>query len=168
MMGDLLRVPEANVCGLSLRDAFVGVSKDKTGFFASGIADGTLGQAVLRRGRLTLDYAHSRILFEPGDDIADAWDYPDHCGWAIGKDAGGDWSVLHVAQGGPAAEAGLAAGDTIIELGGEVVAPLSRDELRGIWSGEGLVSGKRLRGTELREFAIKRRNPDLAPVRILS
>jgi len=157
VMGDILRVPEASFHGLLLRDAVVGISKDKTGFFASGIADGTVGQALFRRGRLTLDYAHNRISFEPGKNFDDPWAYPDHCGWVLGKDSGGDWTLLHVGEGTPAEEAGLAVGDKLIELDGQLLAPLNREQLREICIGEGLLSGKSVRRAERRQFELKRR-----------
>ena len=155
-MGEVLRIAEVEFQTLTLRDTFVVVSTDKTGFYASGIADGTIGQAVFQRGTLTVDYAHGRISLQPGKRMGEAWDYPDHVGLALGKDAEGDWSVIQIGVGTPAEEAGLKVGDKLIVLDGKRTAGLSKDQLRAICASDGPLSGTIVRGSERREFKLNR------------
>jgi hypothetical protein len=138
-VGDVIRIAELNVGGFILSNPVAGVPADKTGFFASGVADGTIGQGLFKRGRLTIDYPGSRIVFEPGPAIDAAWDYADRCGWMLGKDARGEWTVLYVGANTPASEAGARRGDIVAALGGRDTRTMDRDAVRAACMGEGAL-----------------------------
>lgn len=154
--GDVLRVAEVQVGSLSLHHPVIGVPDDRTGFFASGMADGTIGQGLFRRGRLTIDYPHNRIVFEPGLRIAEEWDYPDHCGWTLGKDGDGAWAVLFVGAETPASRAGLAKNDKIVTVGGHATEDMDRDALRDACRGDGPLTVSTRRGLETVTVTIHR------------
>ncbi|MBV9419422.1 MAG: aspartyl protease family protein [Alphaproteobacteria bacterium] len=135
-LGTVTRVAEASFAGVPLTRPVVGLPHDKNGFFASGLADGTVGQGLFRRGKLTLDYVHNRIVFEPGPDIAAAWNYPNRCGWYLVSDAAGA-KVLHVSGGTPAAEAGVRAGDVITAVDGKPAQGMDRNTLRAACEASG-------------------------------
>lgn len=139
-IGDVMRVAEVNVGGFLLANPVAGIPADRTGFFASGVADGTIGQGLFTRGKLTVDYPHNRIVFEPGPSIDAAWDYPDRCGWTLGKTPGGEWTVRFVGDDTPAAEAGARQGDIVSAIGGKPAATMDRGAMRAACSGDGNLS----------------------------
>ena len=155
--GDVLRVAEVQVGQLALHNPVIGVPADRTGFFASGIADGTIGQGLFRRGRLTIDYPHNRIVFEPGLRISEEWDYPDHCGWTLGKDSDGAWAVLFVGADTPASRAGIVKNDRIVMVGGHPTDDMDRDALRDICRGDGALTVAARRGAGNVTLTIQRR-----------
>jgi hypothetical protein len=139
-VGDVMRVAELNVGGFVLANPVAGVPADKAGFFASGVADGTLGQGLFKRGRLTVDYPHNRIVFEPGPQIDAAWDYADRCGWMLGKDAQGNWTVVYVGAATPASEAGARQGDIVLRIADRTASAMDREAVRAACTGEGVVA----------------------------
>ena len=147
-IGSVMRVHAIDAGGLVLNSPVVGVPGDTTGFFASGVANGTMGQGLFRRGRLTIDYPHKRIVFEPGPNVDDDWDYPDRCGWSLGKDSAGHWTVLFVGRDTPAQDAGVQKADRLVQLDGKPVAAMDREALRNACMGEGDLALTLRRGAE--------------------
>lgn len=139
-IGDVMRVAEVNVGGFLVANPVAGVPADKTGFFASGVADGTIGQGLFKRGKLTVDYPHNRIVFEPGPAIDAAWEYPERCGWMLGKTPAGDWTVLFVGDDTPASEAGVRMGDVVTALGGRQARSMDRETVRQLCTDDGNLS----------------------------
>jgi predicted aspartyl protease len=138
-IGDVMRIAELNVGGFVLANPVAGVPADKTGFFVSGVADGTIGQGLFKRGRLTVDYPNNRIVFEPGPMIDAAWGYADRCGWMLGKDARGNWKVLYVGEATPAAEAGARKDDIVAAIGNRDTSAMDRDAVRAACTGSGAL-----------------------------
>jgi predicted aspartyl protease len=153
---DVVRLPRADIASVKLSNAVVGISKDTSGFFVSGLADGTMGQAIFQRGILTLDYKRSRILFEPGEHMGDAWDYAQHCGWLLGKDGKG-WTVKYVGAGTPAEIAGLKAGDTLRDIDGRPAASLDDEQMLGMCRATGPLSGAIVHDGVRRSFVLERK-----------
>jgi S1-C subfamily serine protease len=89
------------------------------------MADGTVGAPVFRRTRMILDYARSRVIFEPGPGFADAYD-GDLSGMILAAAPGGAVTVDYVIASSPAEQAGIAPGDDVLAVDGR---PARADEL---------------------------------------
>jgi hypothetical protein len=93
------------------------LSEDKGGSFSDPNYDGNVGSALLKRFVVTFDYGHQMMyLRRIAPAPADIGDF-DRSGLWINAGKGG-YVVTSVTTGSPAAEAGLQAGEVIIELDG--------------------------------------------------
>jgi hypothetical protein len=135
--GEVARVAELGLEGLTMSDAYVGVAEADGGFFGAGIADGTIGLGYFGRGTLTLDYAARRAIFEPGPDFDRPVDYFDACGWRLDRQSGAAWSVTWVADGGPAQAAGVRLGDQLARVAGAAASDIDADALDVVTAAEG-------------------------------
>jgi hypothetical protein len=102
------------------KDPMVSVSRAKEGAFASEDFAGNIGNRVLERFRVTLDYEHRRVWLEPGRRYA-ARDAYTRTGLLLG------WYRDHVLAesvlgGSPAAKAGVREGDRIVAVEGRPIA----------------------------------------------
>ncbi len=83
--------------------------------FSQGV--GVLGNNILRRFVLYLDYGNQRIIFEKGSDFET--DFPrDRSGLSIVLSPQGDHEVHFVSAGTPAADAGFLKGDLVKSING--------------------------------------------------
>ena len=98
------------------------------GALANRYLAGNVGGGVLKRFDLTLDYTRQRLFFQPNDSFARPDAYDRAGVWLNRTDDG--FQVKDVVAGGPAAEAGLQAGDTIVAVGGQAAKELLLPELR--------------------------------------
>jgi len=98
----------ATVAGLSLATA---------GALSAADNDGVIGNEVLQRFKMTLDYSGKRMWLEPNTHLTDAFP-SDTSGLEI--ESGGDncrvFRVTTVADKSPAAEAGIQAGDELVAI----------------------------------------------------
>ena len=103
------------------------------GSLASPYLAGNVGNGVLRRFTLTIDYPKSRLVFEPNAEHGRP-DPFDRAGLWLNRAAEG-FEVLDLVAGGPAAEAGLQVRDVITMVDGlpavGIVLSDLRDRLRG-------------------------------------
>lgn len=101
-------------------------SSDKAGAFASAEAQGNIGQRILSKFTIFLDYAHGRIILEPNATFKQL----------IGPAAGGlgvvgegsDYKTFRIdelLEDSPATEAGLQKDDVILEADGAKAAELT-------------------------------------------
>jgi hypothetical protein len=111
----------------------IAIPRDATGPLARGDLAGNVGFGVLRQFATTYDLPNDAIWFERylnygTPDIADRGGV-----WLERADEG--FKVIDVVAGGPADEAGLKAGDLIVEINGrawsDATLPQLRDALRG-------------------------------------
>jgi len=90
---------------------------------------------TIRSGRFTVtfDYGRQRLIFEPNADFAkpDVWD---RAGLWINR-TGDGFEIKDVVAGGPAAAAGLHAGDIIVSLDGKTAKELSLADARKLLKG---------------------------------
>lgn len=100
-------------------DPLVGLSTQKKGAFASGEVAGNVGNGVLSRFTLYLDYANQEVILEPNDRLARR-DPGDRSGLWVHL-TGAAFEVVEAVPDSPAAEAGLQKGDRIVSVNG--VAP---------------------------------------------
>jgi predicted metalloprotease with PDZ domain len=125
------------------------------GALADRYLAGNVGGAVLRRFRVTFDYAHERVYFAPGGDAGP--DSFDRAGlWLV--PAGKELLVEDVIPGGPAAAAGVIPGDRIEAVDGVALTRPDLDAARErLHAGApGTTVRLRVRGREgRRDLAVK-------------
>ncbi|MBV8150593.1 MAG: aspartyl protease family protein [Candidatus Eremiobacteraeota bacterium] len=115
--GDAARAASFVIGGFALHDQIVDLSSQRAGFFASTSVDGNLGTGVLRNFTVTLDYPHRMVYLDP-DLVFDAPPSFDRSGMYLERD-GEDFRVVEAMSDAPAGEAGLEAGDRIVEIDGK-------------------------------------------------
>jgi hypothetical protein len=98
----------------------VGLSVDVKGAMAEEDNDGPIGNEILSRFKVTVDYSRQRMMLEPTSRLTNPLE-SDMSGIVIdaeGKDCR-IFKVEEVAERSPAAEAGILAGDEIIAIDGK-------------------------------------------------
>jgi len=101
-------------------------SEDTSGAFANKSIDGNIGYEILRRFRIFLDYAHTRMILEPVEGFDRPFDRP-ASGFTF-ETAPRDYhqfTVTGVLDASPASEAGLKVGDVISSIDGRAAAALT-------------------------------------------
>ena len=101
---------------------------NKKGSLASRYVAGNVGGGALRRFTVTFDYSRQTVWFAPAETWA-APDTYDRAGLWINRAEDG-FKVEDVVAHGPAAEAGLQPGDTILAIDGRSPADLSLSDVR--------------------------------------
>src|SRR5262249_54562460 len=105
-------------------------SQDKSGTFADNQTQGNIGEQILSRFKVFLDYAHNRIIFEPNDTfvrpfneafsgvslIAEEKDYK-------------TFRITDILENSPATTAGLERDDVILSINGRPAAELTLSEV---------------------------------------
>jgi hypothetical protein len=128
------RLPRLEAGPLSADDLVAGLSVG--GALHGGYYDALLGARFLARYRVTFDYTHREIIFEPNPDAApESFDRSGAFLVADRKD-GQRLTIHFVAPGSPAAEAGLAPGDQVETLAGRPVSDDGLTEARRRLSGQ--------------------------------
>lgn len=108
-----------------------GLSAAKVGSFADEGSDGNIGSGLLKRFAVTFDYAHRRLYFRPlARPEADTGRF-DRTGMWLNQGKDG-LEIMDLAEGGPAATAGLKKGDTVLAIGGRDVGSLSLSDTRSM------------------------------------
>ena len=90
--------------------------------------DGFVGAEILTRFRVTFDYAHQRMVLEPGARFAESFAY-DTSGLALDPQSRDRAAILAVVRGSPADEAGLRVGDLVVAVDGRALGSMSADEV---------------------------------------
>lgn len=123
-----------------------------------GELDGLIGCEILRRFHFTIDYENKKVYFAPNGDLKTPW-VEEFAGITVINELGG-YRVTSVSEGSPAYEAGLRAGDAVMEIDGraayEVGIPRLRELVRQT-AGTMLVIKAR-RGTNIIEATVTLRN----------
>ncbi len=97
--------------------------------------DGSIGNGLLRRFRITIDQQRGQLSVEPSALFDVPYDY-DLTGFMITRN-GRSFVIGWIRYGGMAANAGLRAGDTILELDGTPVSGMSLEKLRSSFRQDG-------------------------------
>jgi hypothetical protein len=103
--------------GYTVERPLILVPLENLGAFSFDRGMGVLGNNVLRRFVVYLDYAKQRVILERGRDFSTAFPR-DRSGMSIVLTPGGDYQVLSVSDGSPAAEAGFIEGDIVRSING--------------------------------------------------
>ena len=86
--------------------------------------DGLLGYSFLKHYRIVLDFPRGLLWLDPSrGDVGDRLEEYSHPGLQL-ESAGGGVRIFAVAEGSPAARAGIRAGDELVAIDGESVATL--------------------------------------------
>jgi len=104
------------------------VMPDSGAHITAAGALGNIGGQLLSRCRVTFDYSHHRVLFEPAKNFERPFE-TDMSGAALTR-AAGEIAVRWVSPETPAAEAGLQAGDIVTEVDGEPAERVDMAALR--------------------------------------
>jgi hypothetical protein len=105
-------------------------SQDKGGAFASSQLAGNIGQQIMGKFKIFLDYGRSRIILEPNKTFADPYDRA-YAGFALRAEDKSyrTFRVTDILDDSPAAEAGLQKDDVIIRIDGHQDADLTLTKL---------------------------------------
>jgi hypothetical protein len=121
------------IAGYTIPDLITDLSEQKKGSFADPFTAGNIGAGVLKRFAVTFDYGRQTMTLAPNASFATRDSYDRSGLFLIGR--GGKILVADVRPGTPAAESGIAKGDTIVTAGGANAVTLGvggmRDLLRG-------------------------------------
>jgi len=114
----------------------VSLSQDSEGSLSSEINDGPLGNEILRRFRIVIDYSRRRMILEPNSHLSD----PIEAGMSgidFDTEECRPFKVIKVLENSPAAEAGIKAGDEIVALDGRPFKEIPSFEMEKLLSKNG-------------------------------
>jgi S1-C subfamily serine protease len=93
---------------------------------------GVYGEPLLSRFNATYDYARKTVWLEPLPQVGPL--PPNRAGLSVArKTAGGPLAVSSVAEGSPAAEAGLKLGDVVRSVNGQAAETLARADVQALF-----------------------------------
>jgi hypothetical protein len=120
----VVRARSMRLGSVTLGDVVAGLSTSRGGTFSDANFEGNVGNGVLKRFRVTFDYAHQRIYLAPREPLpADVGTFDRSGLWINAHERG--FAVVDVAPGSPAAASGLAAGDVIVAMDGHPANAIS-------------------------------------------
>ena len=114
---DLARGKQLRIGEFTVDDMVIDLSTDTAGAFASRWVDGNIGNDVLARFTMTLDYRNRVVYLEP-NSRTNVPMLPNCAGMYVQNDDRAYFTVVDVLTNGPAFEAGLRTGDRITAIDG--------------------------------------------------
>jgi hypothetical protein len=140
------RIPTLQIGPYFLLNSIASFGVQSAGAFADPYNPANLGGAILRRFDVTLDYAHHQLLLVKNAAFGTPFSY-DRSGLFL-IDKQGEYAVIAVFPGSPAAASGLSKGDVIVGLDGTPASSQSLADVRSRLSGPiGTVLHLRVRGS---------------------
>jgi hypothetical protein len=124
------RVSELKIGRFRISNPITLFAEDKAGAFADPALVGNIGQQIVGKFRLFLDYSHNRIIFEPNESFAKSFDRA-FGGLALVAE-GKDYRTFRVAElleNSPGTEAGLQKDDIITAIDGKPAVDLTLTKL---------------------------------------
>ena len=116
--------------GFEIRGPVTRLSLQRAGAFTANDTAGNIGGAILRQFTVTFDYTRRQLFFEKNRSYGRRDTY-DRAGLWLSRSADGRaFEVYDVVARGPAAEAGLKAGDRVLRIDGRGVESLPLVEAR--------------------------------------
>jgi C-terminal processing protease CtpA/Prc len=123
----------------SVRDPIIRLSTQKSGLTVSSEMAGLIGPDVLSQFDVTFDYQRNRMILERNRDYGRRDSY-DRAGLWMGQETNDRFVAVDVISGGPADEAGVRPGDSILAIDGRsavnLVLPDVRESMRRRSPGE--------------------------------
>jgi hypothetical protein len=156
------RVRSLSIGPYKMHEVDAAITNQSRGAFASQTLAGNLGSQILTRFTLTFDYPKSIVYFEPNADFGKPF-IGDDVGFDVTQPDAHTLKVLSVAQGTPAANVGLRAGDIITSIDGKDVKNLGSDDFAMRLRGLGPVTLSVVRNGRRLSFTFVRR--ELIPAR---
>ncbi len=98
--------------------------------------EGNVGNDVLRRFNVSLDYKKKRLILVPNSHFKDPFEY-NMSGIEYSRTPDENLKVERILPGSPGEQSDLKAGDIIFEIAGRPVSGISKDELRRILRARG-------------------------------
>jgi hypothetical protein len=125
----VVRMPSVAIGGVTIPNPVVDLSTARRGAFSDSNIDGNVGDALLKRFVVTLDYARQIIYLKRISPAPSDLDTFDRSGLWINAHGDG-YEVMDVAPGSAAASAGVALGDLIIAVDGHPVTDSGLSDTR--------------------------------------
>jgi hypothetical protein len=129
------------------------------GTLASGEIDGIIGAEIIRRFRIIYDFPRRRVILEPGKSLAEPF-AADMSGLKL-RFATAELKAIRVemvAEGSPAAEAGIRDHDLLLEVNSRPATDFKLPDLKALFENEGeVVRLKIARDSQQREVSLKLR-----------
>ena len=156
----VMRGKELAIGPVKIPGIVTALSLQKKGSFASPSYQGNIGGGVLKRFIVTFDYARHVMYLKPLPQPVGDLDTYDRAGMWINAAKGG-MAVMDVTAQGPAAQAGIEAGDVITKVNGKAATSIPVHELRRMLRDEAPGTSVRFavkRGNTTREIAVTLRD----------
>ena len=129
--GYVARGKEMAIGPVTIPDVVTSFSTQKKGAFSSAAFQGNVGAGILKRFVVTFDYPRHMIYLKPlPGPVADLDTYDRSGMWINAAEAG--MEVMDVTAHGPAAQAGIEAGDVITRVNGKPATSIPVYELRRV------------------------------------
>ena len=124
------RVAQLKIGKFKLDNPITFFSQDKSGTFADNQTQGNIGEQILSRFKLFLDYEHERIILEPNATFAKPFNeaFSGVSLIAEGKDYK-TFRITDILENSPATTAGLQRDDVILSINGRPAGELTLSEV---------------------------------------
>jgi predicted aspartyl protease len=113
----LCRFDSLGLGGFTIARPVLAITRSMKGIGVLESVDGIVGNDILERFTVTLDYGNQRVLLERNARFEEAF-YPDRSGLQLARKENGSVVVVSVLPDTPAAKAGFRPGDVIVEIAG--------------------------------------------------
>jgi hypothetical protein len=128
--GRVGRVSELKIGKVKISKPLTFFSEDKVGAAASSAVLGNIGEQIISRFKILLDYSHDRIILEPSATLTEPFDnaFGGFSFQAEGKDYR-TFRITDVLESSPGSEAGLQKNDIITAIDGKPAGELTLTKL---------------------------------------
>jgi predicted aspartyl protease len=131
------RIGELRLGSFIIKDPITGFSQSDEGDFASTNFAGVIGNEVLRRFDVVIDYSRKRLILSPNKNFGAPYNYDMSGALLIAQPPEFElFKVNRVIQDSPAAEAGLREGDSIVAIDGQPSSRYALADLRQMFKEE--------------------------------
>lgn len=123
-------IPEVSIAGYTLKNVDASYSVDKAGALAATTNAGLLGNLILERFSIIMDFKNNNLYLKPRENFNKPFDQTTY-GFSFSnryKTGDGYWEVNGFYEGLPTEASGLKIGDKIIEVNGIPVKDISTFE----------------------------------------
>jgi len=128
--GRIGRISGLKIGKFTIENPLTMFSEDTQGAFASAAIQGNIGEQIMSKFKILLDYDHNRIILEPNGTLKEPMDHASSGLKIIGE--GKDYRtfrVREVLENSPGTEAGLQKNDVIIAINERPAAELTLTKL---------------------------------------